>query len=131
MKHFSAASRMRSRWYAARTASPLPRTSAIGSGFATVLLPASAQRFVQRHAIALFRQPRRDQSLLRDIKTLLRIEQRQIAVSAGLVTLLREFICLRGGIDQCLLRAVLSIEGGGQCQRIGNVAEACLDRLLV
>src|ERR1700691_764010 len=80
MKHFSDASRMRSRCRAACVAAAgagaavrrmlatlRVLTLLTGGGPAAVFLPAAAKGLVQGHAIVLLRQPRRDQSLLRAV----------------------------------------------------------------
>src|ERR1700733_13213996 len=115
MKHFSAASRMRSRWRAARVAAgslaaataPVRRLLIRGTP-AAVLLPTAAERLVQGHAIVLLRQARRDQPLLRAVEAALRIEYGQVAVAAGLIALLGQVIGATRRIDQRLLRHTLA-----------------------
>src|ERR1700728_720805 len=141
MKHFSAASRIRSRCRAARVAAAgLAAAGAspawglklfMARGPGAVLLPAATECLVQGHPIVLLREPRGYQTLLRGVVAALRVEHGQVAVAAGLITLLRQVIGTLRRRYQGFLRLALSLERQGQRQRVRHFAESGLDRLLV
>src|SRR5882757_10127382 len=97
----------------------------------SVLQQSSTQGLVQRHEILQAREPHGLQLLLSAIERALRIERAQVAVNAPPVAHVGQPICLLRCRHESLLSRELLIERATGDQRIGDLTEGGLNRLLV
>src|SRR3569832_1780888 len=98
---------------------------------AALFLPAAAERSVELHVIRRTLEPRLDERALRAVVIALCDERAQVAVHTTSIAHVGELVAGLGRGGQRLLGLDLILERGAGDERIRNLAERDLDRLLV
>ena len=96
-----------------------------------LIIEAAAEHAVERHAIAEHRELRRDQRVLRRVESARRDQGGKKWIDARSVARDREIEALLRGLDEGDLTGELLVDRRAHGERVGDLAEGGLDRVLV